>query len=144
MTVTCLLKLIVVQESKILTSECEQQMVCAMLCGWPLDRNDCFRMQLEFVRKYTVKGKGLLCGNSVHVDRMFLGNINDDNASIDYIDWWRTTACVSVKEMPRLMDHLHYRIIDVSSIRELAWRWMPDAAKSAPRKKNVRYWFNYC
>ncbi len=41
-----------------------------------------------------------LAGNSVHVDRLFL-----------------------LKHMPRLVDHLNYRIIDVSTVAELA-RWV--------------------
>ncbi|KAL1745028.1 ribonuclease H-like domain-containing protein [Schizophyllum fasciatum] len=45
----------------------------------------------------------VLAGNSVHVDRVFLNN-----------------------DMPRVVDWLHYRIIDVSSIKELARRWYPD------------------
>ncbi|WFD32592.1 cysteine protease [Malassezia sp. CBS 17886] len=41
-----------------------------------------------------------LAGNSVHADKAFLMN-----------------------EMPELVEHLHYRIVDVSSIKELVWRW---------------------
>ena len=36
--------------------------------------------------------------------------------------------------MPRLDDYLHYRLIDVSSIKELAKRWYPKAYYSAPEK----------
>ncbi|KAL5521358.1 hypothetical protein ACEPAG_9283 [Sanghuangporus baumii] len=56
---------------------------------------------LEYIRRY-IPGKrvGVLAGNSVHVDRMFLA-----------------------ERMPRLLDHLHYRIVDVSSIKELCRRW---------------------
>lgn len=41
--------------------------------------------------------------------------------------------------MPNLIDHLHYRIIDVSSIKELAYRWYPEIMKKAiPKKLNHR------
>ncbi len=36
--------------------------------------------------------------------------------------------------MPRLAAHLHYRIVDVSSVRELARRWYPSELRRAPRK----------
>jgi oligoribonuclease len=52
-----------------------------------------------------------LCGNSIATDRSFL-----------------------VKHMPELDRHLHYRIIDVSSIKELARRWYPQAYRKAPVK----------
>lgn len=51
---------------------------------------------LKFVQDYTVKGKAPLAGNSIHADRMFLA-----------------------KYMPRFIDQLHYRIVDVSTIKEL-------------------------
>ncbi|KAJ3165652.1 Oligoribonuclease, mitochondrial [Irineochytrium annulatum] len=58
---------------------------------------------LEFVKRYIpVKGVGVLAGNSVHVDKEFLR-----------------------KEMPAFLDHLHYRLIDVSTLKELARRWNP-------------------
>ena len=38
--------------------------------------------------------------------------------------------------MPHLSDYLHYRVIDVSSIKELAVRWNPKIFKSMPSKKN--------
>jgi oligoribonuclease len=57
---------------------------------------------LKFVSAYCSKGESPLCGNSVWQDRRFL-----------------------VKHMPLLEAHFHYRIIDVSSIKELAKRWYP-------------------
>ncbi len=39
------------------------------------------------------------------------------------------------KYMPNLMRHLHYRVIDVSTVKELAMRWDPDLLNSAPKKK---------
>ena len=50
----------------------------------------------EFIEKYIEIGTPPLCGNSIHNDRVFLA-----------------------KEMPEVLDLLHYRIIDVSTIKEL-------------------------
>lgn len=55
--------------------------------------------------------KALLGGNSVGTDKTFLE-----------------------KYMPSVINHLHYRIIDVSSIKELAKRWYPRAYFAAPEK----------
>ena len=59
----------------------------------------------------TIAGKSPLAGNSVGVDR----------ALID-------------RDMPLLSAYLHYRTIDVSSIKELARRWNPKAYFNAPAK----------
>ncbi len=56
--------------------------------------------------------KAPLAGNSVGTDRGFLA-----------------------RDMPDLVDHLHYRIIDVSSVKELARRWFPRAYFASPEKK---------
>lgn len=67
---------------------------------------------LRFVRKHTQPGCCHLAGNTVHCDLGFIK-----------------------RYMPRLAAHLHYRIVDVSSVRELARRWFPDLMKKAPRKE---------
>jgi oligoribonuclease len=59
----------------------------------------------------TVAGKSPLAGNSVGVDRNFIA-----------------------RDMPRLNDYLHYRTVDVSSIKELARRWYPKLYFAAPAK----------
>jgi len=51
---------------------------------------------LDFVREHTPPKQCPLAGNSVHADKKFLD-----------------------KFMPQFMDHLHYRIVDVSTIKEL-------------------------
>lgn len=56
-------------------------------------------------------GKSPLAGNSVGVDRSFIA-----------------------RDMPALNDFLHYRTIDVSSIKELARRWYPKAYFASPAK----------
>jgi oligoribonuclease (3'-5' exoribonuclease) len=38
------------------------------------------------------------------------------------------------KEMPNLLEHLHYRLVDVSTVKELARRWNPRVFESAPKK----------
>lgn len=63
------------------------------------------KMMIEFLNKHEIpQGKCPLAGNSVHVDRMFLN-----------------------KHMNKFLGHLHYRIIDVSSIKELVARWYPES-----------------
>ncbi|XP_078594887.1 oligoribonuclease, mitochondrial-like [Branchiostoma floridae x Branchiostoma japonicum] len=66
---------------------------------------------LSFVRQYTPPGVCPLAGNSVHVDKKFLE-----------------------KYMPQFMNHLHYRIIDVSTIKELCRRWYPEDYNVSPQK----------
>uniref|UniRef100_A0A671TU63 Oligoribonuclease, mitochondrial n=1 Tax=Sparus aurata TaxID=8175 RepID=A0A671TU63_SPAAU len=67
---------------------------------------------LSFIRQHTPPGQCPLAGNSVHADKRFLD-----------------------KFMPQFMYHLHYRIIDVSTIKELCRRWFPEEYKMAPHKK---------
>jgi oligoribonuclease len=67
---------------------------------------------LAYVREHVPEaGKAPLGGNSVATDRGFLA-----------------------RDMPELDDWLHYRMIDVSSIKELARRWYPRVYFNAPKK----------
>nr|WP_268235178.1 oligoribonuclease [Sediminivirga luteola] len=67
---------------------------------------------LDYVRTYVPEPrKAPLGGNSVGTDKAFL-----------------------LQEMPGLVEHLHYRIIDVSSIKELARRWYPRVYFNSPDK----------
>ena len=67
---------------------------------------------LDYIKQWVPeRRKSPLCGNSIATDRSFL-----------------------VRYMPTLDDHLHYRMIDVSSIKELARRWYPKAYFNAPAK----------
>lgn len=70
------------------------------------------RMTLDFVRQHAPERTAPLCGNSIWQDRRFLA-----------------------RYMPVLEAYLHYRIVDVSSIKELARRWYPDAP--SPEKKKT-------
>ena len=58
---------------------------------------------LAFIQKYVPKASSPLCGNTISQDRRFL-----------------------VKYMPRLEAWLHYRNLDVSTLKELARRWKPE------------------
>jgi len=78
-----------------------------------VDMPDAERQTLEFVRQYTGERTSPLCGNSIWQDRRFLA-----------------------RYMPALESYLHYRIIDVSSIKELARRWYP-ADSTGFKKKNT-------
>jgi oligoribonuclease len=67
---------------------------------------------LEYVRGHVPdERKAPLAGNTVGTDRLFLA-----------------------RDMPELEAHLHYRVVDVSSIKELSRRWHPRAYFNAPEK----------
>jgi len=67
---------------------------------------------LEYVQRFApVEGKAPLAGNTIGTDRMFLA-----------------------AQMPRLDRWLHYRNVDVSSVKELSRRWFPRAYIHAPAK----------
>jgi oligoribonuclease len=78
--------------------------------GMTLDEAE--KLVLAYVREHVAEPrKAPLCGNSVSTDRGFLA-----------------------RDMPALEQHLHYRIVDVSSIKELARRWYPRAYFNSPEK----------
>ena len=67
---------------------------------------------LAYVREHVPEpGKAPLAGNSVGTDKVFLE-----------------------RDMAELVGHLHYRIVDVSSIKELARRWYPRVYFASPPK----------
>lgn len=57
---------------------------------------------IEFLKQYVPSGKSPMCGNSVYQDRRFL-----------------------FRYMPELERYFHYRLLDVSTLKELALRWAP-------------------
>ena len=67
----------------------------------------------EFIGQWVPKGASPLCGNSISHDRRFVR-----------------------RYMPALEAHLHYRNIDVSTIKELVKRWAP-GQRGAPKKKGL-------
>ena len=67
---------------------------------------------MAFLREHIDEARTVpLCGNSIGTDRRFL------------LRW-----------LPEIEEFLHYRSIDVSTIKELARRWHPEVLKSAPDK----------
>ncbi|SFI29109.1 MULTISPECIES: oligoribonuclease [Microbacterium] len=66
---------------------------------------------LEYIQRFVAEGKAPIAGNTIGTDRMFLA-----------------------KYMPRIDRWLHYRNIDVSTIKELSRRWYPRAYFNAPSK----------
>src|SRR4051794_12596063 len=74
---------------------------------------DAEQQVLEYIRQFVPeRRKAPLCGNSIATDRSFLA-----------------------RDMKELDDHLHYRMVDVSSVKELARRWYPRAYYASPEKK---------
>ena len=65
-----------------------------------------------FLRKYVPKSASPLCGNTISQDRRFL-----------------------VKFMPKLEAYLHYRNLDVSTLKELSRRWRPEVFSSFKKKQ---------
>ena len=67
---------------------------------------------LAYVRQHVPDSRKVpLCGNSIATDRAFLA-----------------------RDMPELDTFLHYRMVDVSSVKELARRWYPRAYFASPEK----------
>ena len=66
---------------------------------------------LDFIQRYTSKGRAPLCGNSICQDRRFL-----------------------YRYMPELSDWLHYRNIDVSSVQELFKSWNPGVLQNFSKR----------
>ena len=77
-----------------------------------LDMEEAQRLVLDYIREYAPEpNKAPLAGNTVGTDRGFLA-----------------------RDMPELEGHLHYRVVDVSSIKELVRRWYPRVYFQAPAK----------
>ncbi len=78
----------------------------------PVTLGEAETMVLDYVKKHVPEVRTApLCGNSIATDRGFLA-----------------------RDMPTLDEHLHYRMIDVSSLKELAKRWYPRVYQSQPEK----------
>ncbi|MHC6176590.1 oligoribonuclease [Glutamicibacter sp. X7] len=77
-----------------------------------IDMAEAQQQVMDYIRTYVPEAKkALLGGNSVGTDKNFLA-----------------------RDMPEVIDYLHYRIIDVSTIKELTRRWYPKAYYAAPAK----------
>lgn len=68
---------------------------------------------IAFLSKYVESGRSPMCGNSICQDRRFLA-----------------------RQMPTLERFFHYRNLDVSTVKELAYRWRPDILSSFEKKGN--------
>ncbi len=80
--------------------------------GSAVDVHEAEQLVLAYVREWLPEPrKAPLCGNSIGTDRGFL-----------------------TRDMPELDQHLHYRMVDVSSVKELARRWYPRVYYNAPEK----------
>jgi oligoribonuclease len=67
---------------------------------------------LEFIKKHVTEARTVpLCGNSIGMDRRFLAAY-----------------------LPEIEEYLHYRSVDVSTVKELVKRWYPGLNSSRPRK----------
>lgn len=66
---------------------------------------------LQFLRQHIEAGKSPMCGNSVWQDRRFL-----------------------TRYMPKLENYFHYRMLDVSTLKELALRWYPRVLKGLQKE----------
>jgi oligoribonuclease len=66
---------------------------------------------LEFIERHIFEGRAPLCGNSICQDRRFL-----------------------YRYMPKLSAYLHYRNVDVSTIKELVARWSPNVIDGFEKK----------
>jgi oligoribonuclease len=68
---------------------------------------------LEFLKLHIPEARSVpLAGNSIGTDRRFLAT-----------------------QLPEIEEYLHYRSVDVSTVKELCRRWYPDALKASPEKK---------
>jgi len=75
--------------------------------------DDAASQTVAFLSQHVAKGTAPLCGNSVWKDRAFLE-----------------------RYMPSIIDLLHYRMVDVSTLKELARRWYPGSLLP-PKKKEL-------
>lgn len=66
---------------------------------------------IKFLEKYVPAGKSPMCGNSIWQDRRFLAN-----------------------GMPLLENYFHYRMVDVTTLKELALRWAPEIYNGFQKK----------
>lgn len=70
------------------------------------------RATLDFIRAHVPEPRSVpLAGNSIGTDRRFLA-----------------------AQLPAVEEYLHYRSVDVSTVKELVRRWFPEVAASAPEK----------
>jgi oligoribonuclease len=87
----------------------------AAIAASTLTLEDAGRQTLEFIKAHVPRpGTVPLCGNSIGTDRRFLA-----------------------VQLPEIENWLHYRSVDVSTVKELCRRWYPGAFSGAPGKKTT-------
>lgn len=80
-----------------------------------IDEQEAERQTLVFLRKFATKSRSPLCGNAICQDRRFLD-----------------------RYMPQVSNYLHYRHLDVSTLKELARRWRKDLVDEKKKKSKHR------
>lgn len=80
-----------------------------------IDEREAEKQTIEFIKEHTKPKESPLCGNSIWQDRRFLA-----------------------RYMPSIDEHLHYRLVDVSTIKELAQGWYPTSEKFKVKKGSHR------
>ena len=81
----------------------------------PVSLADAGQQALAYLQRHiAAPGQVPLCGNSIGVDRRFLD-----------------------RQLPAVDAYLHYRSVDVSSLKELCRRWYPDAYQRRPGKRET-------
>lgn len=75
-----------------------------------IDEAEAERQTLAFIQQWTGPRASPLCGSSVFQDRRFI-----------------------IRYLPALYEYLHYRLVDVASVRELSRRWHPQLRPPAKR-----------
>ena len=81
----------------------------------PVTLRQAERQTLEFLAQWTEAGSSPMCGNSICQDRRFLARL-----------------------MPELCNWFHYRNLDVSSVKELCYRWAPEIATGFTKENRHR------
>jgi oligoribonuclease len=76
-----------------------------------LTEQEAEKQTLTFIKNYVSDNKSPMCGNSICQDRRFLARC-----------------------MPELERYFHYRNLDVSTLKELAYRWYPSITKGLKKK----------
>ncbi len=78
-----------------------------------ISEREAMQQTLDFIRQWVPEGKSPMCGNSIGQDRRFL-----------------------YRYMRPLEEYFHYRNLDVSTLKELAFRWAPEILDSFQKKES--------
>lgn len=82
-----------------------------------ISESDAMQLTLDFIKEHSPEPNKIpLCGNSIRTDRTFLA-----------------------KYMPEIENWLHYRCVDVSTIKELVKRWNPGLEHARPKSEGITH-----